>query len=511
MSKPTVVTDTDPQATAHEETIIPVKLGLARVKPVTAARQRDSRHSRLLVGTALVVSLLLALAVIFVLPLWVAEQQPEEPVLALPVEVLPEEPEGPVLTAAELATLRDQAEKLLAELLTQQARLDGLAAAEWGGDAWEEYQQSSRAGDDAYLADAFQDAVPAYANALQIGEQLLGRSAEIITAALSAGNAALDAGNARLALEQFQLVIGIEAGNVPAQAGLERAERLPEVLVLVQQGTELERQGDLEEAARAFRAALGLDPSWAPARSALTAVTARIDNRRFETRMSQGLTALAEEEFAAALELFGEALILRPGSAEALDGQIQAQQGQKLEQIALVEARALAFERRELWERAIQLYRDLLVTDATLVFAQAGLERSVLRADLEAKLVNLIGNPTLLFDDRVLADAGGLVADARSVEDPGPRLEEQIADLNRLVVLASTLVTVELHSDELTNVTLYRVGELGTFAVTQVQIRPGNYTAVGSRHGYRDVRTTFTVLPGRELAPVEVRCVEPIG
>ena len=107
MSKPTVVTDTDPQATAHEETIIPVKLGLARVKPVTAARQKDSRRSRLLVGTALVVSLLLALAVIFVLPLWVAEQQPEEPVLALPVEVLPEEPEGPVLTAAELATLRE--------------------------------------------------------------------------------------------------------------------------------------------------------------------------------------------------------------------------------------------------------------------------------------------------------------------------------------------------------------------------------------------------------------------
>ena len=164
-----------------------------------------------------------------------------------------------------------------------------------------------------------------------------------------------------------------------------------------------------------------------------------------------------------------------------------------------------------MWEQAIDLYRDLLATDASLAFAQAGLERSMLRADLDVKLVNLIGRPTLLFDDRVLADAGALLSDARTVEDAGPRLDKQIADLDRLVVLASTKLTVEIHSDELTNVTLFRVGPLGSFAVTAVEIRPGNYTVVGSRNGYRDVRVTFTVLPGRELAPVEVRCVEPIG
>ncbi len=504
------MTDKGPQATAHEETIIPVKPGLARVKPAAATRQSASRRPRLLVGSALVVSLLLALAVIFVLPAWVADQQPETPV-AVPVEVLPEEPLGPVLTPEELAEQRERAEELLAELLTQQARLEGLAVAAWGDSAWEEYQQLSDAGDDAYLANAFQDAVPAYARALDIGEQLLGRSAEIIAAALSAGNAALDAGHAGVAREQFELVLGIEVDNARAQAGLERAENLPDVLVLVQQGTELEREGELREAAEAFREALGLDPLWAPARSALAAVNTRIANQRFETLMSQGLSALAQEDFTDAYELFGEARVLRPNSAEAIDGQTQAEQGQKLDQIALVEARALAFERRELWEQAIDLYRDLLATDASLAFAQAGLERSMLRADLDVKLVNLIGRPTLLFDDRVLADAGALLSDARTVEDAGPRLDKQIADLDRLVVLASTKLTVEIHSDELTNVTLFRVGPLGSFAVTAVEIRPGNYTVVGSRNGYRDVRVTFTVLPGRELAPVEVRCVEPIG
>ena len=504
--------ETDPQATAHEETIVPVKPDVARVKPAAAARKTDSPRRRpRLVGAGLVLSMLLALAVIFVLPVWVADRQPEEPVAVESAEVLVEEPQEPVLTADELAAFREQAEALLGELLTQKGKLDGLAVAAWGEDAWEQYQQRSDSGDDAYIANAFQDAVPAYADALEIGEQLLGRSAEIIAAALSAGNVALEAGNAQLALEQFQLVLRMEADNAPAQAGLGRAERLPEVLVLMRQGAEFERQGDLDDAAQAFREALELDPLWAGARSALVAVTARIENLRFETLMSQGMAALAEEEFADAYALFSEARILRPDSAEAFDGRTQAEQGRKLEQIALVEARALAFERRELWEQAIQLYRDLLATDATLAFAQAGLERSVLRADLGAKLANLIDNPTLLFGDRVLADAGALLADAQSVKDPGPLLAEQIAALDGLVVLASTPVTVQIHSDELTSVTLFRVGLLGTLAVTEVELRPGNYTVVGSRNGYRDVRVSFTVLPGRQLAPVEVRCVEPIG
>ena len=34
---------------------------------------------------------------------------------------------------------------------------------------------------------------------------------------------------------------------------------------------------------------------------------------------------------------------------------------------------------------------------------------------------------------------------------------------------------------------------------TSVELRPGTYTAIGSRDGYRDVRQTFTVRPGREL------------
>ena len=132
------------------------------------------------------------------------------------------------------------------------------------------------------------------------------------------------------------------------------------------------------------------------------------------------------------------------------------------------------------------------------------------RAGLDAKLTNLIDNPTLLFGDDVLADARALVQTASAEQQKGPRLTAQIEQLGQLVELAAQPLPVRIESDQLTSVTLYRVGALGVFTAKDIELRPGTYTVIGSRDGYRDVRQTFTVRPGRNLAPISVVCVEPI-
>ena len=494
----------------HEETIVPVEPGFTGTGP--AVRRREERRARTgLIRVLALGALAAAAAVVFLLlPRWVAERQAEVPVPELAPPPAPVEEEAPVYTAEELEALREEADGLLARLLNQQAQLDRRSAPEWGGNAYDAYRELSRTGEDAYLAEAFFDAVPAFRQALEAGEALLERSVERIGAALDAAGEALAAGNSTIAAEQFALVLRIEADNASAQAGLLRAQRLPEVLALMREGEELERSGRLEEAVRAYRSAAAMDGLWAPARSALDSLESRIRAMRFDTLMSNGLNALAAEAYDEAYGLFSQALTLRPDSQDALDGRIQAEQSRKLEQIALVEARALAFERRELWEAAASQYRDVLQTDATLAFAQQGLARAQSRVDLELKLTNLIDHPDLLFDDGILRDAQQLAASARAISPEGPRLREQLEELDRLLRLASTPLPVQLQSDGQTEVTLYRVGSLGQFLVKELELRPGAYTAVGSRRGYRDVRRTFTIIPGRELAPVRVECVEPI-
>ena len=503
--------ETESQNTQHDETIVPVEPGFARAG--TGVRRQAARRRGVTLPVRLIALgvLVAAAAVVFVLlPRWADEQGAQAPVVEEAPPPAPPEEAGPVYTAAELEAFRVEADGLLARLLNQQAQLERRSAAEWGGDSYETYEELARQGDDAYLADAFFNAAADYRDALETGEALLQRSLELVEAALAAAAAALAAGNATVAAEQFSLILRIEADNESARAGLLRAQQLPEVLALMQQGEALERSGNLDEAVRVYRDAVALDGLWAPARSALSALEAQLGTRQFEALMSAGLGAMAAEEYDDAHELFSRALALRPDSRDALDARTQAEQSGKLEQIALVQARAIAFELRERWEDAARLYGDALQTDDTLAFAQEGLKRAQYHVDLDLKLSNLIENPDLLFDDGVLRDAQRLAAEVRALSAVGPRLGEQLEMLDGLLRLASTPLPVQLQSDEQTEVTLYRVGNLGQFLVKELELRPGVYTVVGSRRGFRDVRTTFTVIPGQERAPVRVECVEPI-
>ncbi len=395
-------------------------------------------------------------------------------------------------------------------MLTQQEDIESLSVEIWGGELWDEYQELSRGGDDAYLDDDYEAAALAYAEALTTGESLIAEAGRIVTEAMADGQAALDAADWRTALTEFNVVLSIEPEHAAAAYGKERAENLPAVLDLMSEAAQYEDSGELPAAIEAYRAALAIDRDWRPARTALTEAEGNLEQYEFDQVLSSGFAALGEGDYRDAIEYFDTALEMRSDSSLARDGLFQAEEGLRLGQIALAEIRALAFERRELWPEAIEQYRGALATDATLQYAIDGLARSQARQDLDVKLLNIIENPRLLFDDQVLTEARALLTEANQVPEPGARIREQAADLGRLIDLASTPLRVELHSDAQTEVTVFRVGTLGTFTATEIEVRPGEYTAVGSRNGYRDVRMRFTVLPGRELEPIRIVCVDPI-
>ena len=503
----------DSNRAQHEETVVPIKPGLraasaeaaAPVAPAPEVRSRTPFWQYLLGGVLIAV----AVFAFALFPRLVERSNARKSTVAAAAAPSTAPALAP-LSAEEAAALKSKGEALLSQLIAQQNQLQALHVESWGGEQYARYKELSNGGDDAVLANDYAQSVQKYTDAMSAGGELLSRSADIVKRAFAAGQEAFAAGNAELAITQYDIVLGVEPDNETAKAARARAERLPDVLALVARGNAERDAGDAQKAMATYREALAIDPRWEPASRALAAVTAGVRDADFETAMSQGSNALAAERYAEAQHLFRAALALRPQAREAQDGLTQAEEGVKLSKIALTEARALAFERRELWDQAMAQYKGALADDPTLVFAKTGLDRATARSGLDAKLRNLIDNPTLLFGDTVLADARRLVTDARAVPEPGPVLSDQIDKLERLITLAATPIAVQLQSDQHTEVTLYRVGPIGSFASKEVQLRPGTYTAIGSRNGFRDVRQTFTVLPGRTLPPISVICSEPI-
>ncbi len=119
-------------------------------------------------------------------------------------------------------------------------------------------------------------------------------------------------------------------------------------------------------------------------------------------------------------------------------------------------------------------------------------------------------DPLKLSTASVFRTAQATLNDALGIANPGDKLRAQIAKLENLLDLALLPVKVVFQSDNLTNVTLFRVAEMGRFEQRSLKLKPGRYIAGGTRAGFRDVRIEFTVTGKQVVEPVVVRCVEPI-
>lgn len=232
----------------------------------------------------------------------------------------------------------------------------------------------------------------------------------------------------------------------------------------------------------------------------------------FTRAMSEGMAALNGQDFEKARVAFERARSLRPESREAVDAFTQADERIRLAAIAEHRERALALEDAEAWRKAEAEYDEALGIDATLLFAREGQARARERAELAEALAFHIAHPERLSDAAVLEEATRVLRKGESLTAPeaGPRHIEQLGKLESLIEAYSRTVVAEIRSDGLTEITVYRVGRLGSFDTRSLELRPGRYTVIGSRDGYRDVRRDLVIAPGETPEPLVVRCEEPI-
>ena len=250
-------------------------------------------------------------------------------------------------------------------------------------------------------------------------------------------------------------------------------------------------------------------PAAAPPSGTAKAGTPPVDEA-FARAMSEGLAALDRQDFATAREAFQRAAVIQPGSEQSADGLARAEAGARLTAIQTLRQEAVALEAREDWHAARQRYKAILELDASVELAQNGMARSRRRAELDDRLESHLRQPERLSSDDVLQEASAILEQASVVETPGPRLKRQTEQLARLAEMFATPVTATLESDRLTEVMVYKVGRLGTFERRDLDLRPGTYTVVGSRRGYRDVRRKLVIEPGVPPQPLAIRCEERI-
>ena len=478
--------------------------------------QVSSNKPKIWVWMGLSGLVLVALLVIFVLPTVVSKYElPLERRVDV-AEILSNQALVNPVTAispfaeAQQSLLRKEAQDVLAELLGRQSELDALDVQKWAEVAYAEALEQASIGDEYYRTQAFALARDSYALGRAGLDQLFDSVATVLSQTLIDAQQALEESDAIVARDKFALALLFEADNEIAQIGLQRAQSLDEVGAFIADANELFEDGELDQARDLYRQVLNLDSYNQFAREKIREVSALIIGNEFSRIMSSGYTLLEGGDPEHAIATFQRAAALGVKQEQALAAITQTENEIASAEINRLRELIVASEGEEQWQSAVGDYDRVLAIDVNLLFAIDGRDYAEKRARLDSLLIDAIDNPERFSEDAVFQQTLDVYYTGRAIEEVGPRLSGQLDELQIFLENSQVPIDVQLISDALTDVTLLRIGNLGTFKQTSVSLKPGHYVAVGKRIGYREVRAEFTVGFGQTPNSVLVKCEERI-
>jgi tetratricopeptide (TPR) repeat protein len=426
-------------------------------------------------------------------------------------------------TQSRQAEARSESQAILSNLLASKKSLEQKDVLEWAPERYQNALDLARQGDELYAQSDFADAVQAYQRAVDQMDSLYDLLPAIINARLGEGDVAIKQGKSELAKQRFVQVLGIDGGNLRATEGLGRAEKLDQVLQLLSQAADKEKEftesANLEtlvSAKNGLQQALAIDQKYQPIAQAINRIDTAIVEKRFQMAMSDAYQALFNNRYSNASKAFSNALKIKPGDPTATSALQQSLASNKNASLTSLLRDAKTLEDQEQWGIAQSNYQTVLQRDINQVSAKIGSIRSRARAQLNSQIEKVLSDTLSFSQTQQKAEAAKLLADARAIKQKGPRLAQQIALLESALTDSDASIKVSLRSDSLTHVSLQKVGskalKLGQFSLRKMALKPGRYIAIGVRLGFQDVRKEIELYPaGDSIKSITVQCDQAIS
>lgn len=496
--------------------IAPAAVELTRDEPMPPEEVTKDRLQPLLWG-AVLAALLVALGLVLFLPDFEADVVVDESSGHIEAGAAegragaartPNETLSP-FDQAQLQKERKAAQDILEELVEQQYLLEDMSVDRWGQEDLEAALAVAKDGDDIFLTRDYEGAANRYREARSRLDELVDRGRRLFQDSLNRGFEALDDGNVTAARTAFEMASAIDADSQDVSRGMERTAKLNQVLALLGEAEALSDEERFDEALKRYEQVLEIDPDTSGIEQAIADTRAAIRDQTFRRYMTQGYAALSGGEYTRARSAFERARRI-DDSREARDALAEVELQITLSAITKHRQTAERAVAEERWDDAVEAFEAALEVDGTLRFAVEGLRFARTRAQLDTNLKAILDDPGRLSDDGAYAGAAQLFRQGVAVEDGGARLTKQLDELESLLELYQQPVAVSLQSDNATDVTVLKVARLGRFSTHELKLRPGYYTIVGARNGYRDVRRQVEVLAGQPTPPITIRCDEKI-
>jgi len=403
---------------------------------------------------------------------------------------------------------KQQAQERLKQFFELQNSFEAENIDIWGADKYEYILEKIIEGDAHLVSEMYLQAEQAYRQARDNLNSLLLQKETIFKEALREGAYQISNKNNVLAQKAYAIALALAPQDKVARQGAQRAENLERVLNLFTLGEKHEENGLLELALKAFQESHDLDEHFKPAASAIHRISEKLMQLKVTESLSLFYASFHNNNLDQAETALQQAAGIQPNDPDVIKATEEFNRAKRKQTVVKLRTKAENEIASEEWAKALDTYTRVLKHAPQADFALEGQKAVRENLNLSNRLDYFLNNKQRLQNQDILKNAETTLQYAASRSSTGPVMAAKISALETTVIQEKTPVKLTLTSDNLTNVTIYHVGRMGIFLQKDLMLRPGQYTIVGQRNGYRDVRHTVTISHDNPTVTFFIACKE---
>lgn len=359
-----------------------------------------------------------------------------------------------------------------------------------------------------------------YQQATELLSKTLQEKQQRLKGLMKKGEQAFEKNDLLQAKKSFESARLIDPENNEIKNALERLNQRNEVNHLYEQALADKKNNDQVKAISYLEKALELEPDNKKIKSEWNTLKQEEKNSKFNEKISTVLEAIEDNDLNRASEELKKAKRINGSDPVIMELEKRLLEKNRIHVISQLQKKARQQESREQWMGALTSYKKILNYDADENNAKTSHKRVEMYINLNTLLDTIIVKPQRLQNDKIFEQAKKTLVLIKNEIiqknnllyplEKTPKLSKNILLADKIIKQASMVIPINIISDNKTDIVIYKVGKFGKLINKTILLRTGEYTIVGSRSGYRDIRKKININANKKTQSINVQCQEKI-
>jgi hypothetical protein len=344
----------------------------------------------------------------------------------------------------------------------------------------------------------------------QLAQVMITDSQQQFDDAFSDAQAAYDADNYNDAKFYIANALMLNNESLEAAALLSNIDKLPDVLPLLEKANTARVENNYEKELSLIKELIKLVPERKSAVERKQLLTDIINKKNFKSNIAQSYQAIEQGNATKAKQRFLTAKKIFPDRQEIADIKIALQELDRKQRLEKYQQAAQTAIASDDWVTAKQQLELVLREQADDKLIQKSLARAITIITLKSEFDQYIDNPYRLSSEQLTSKVKDRIAKANTYVGISPSLNKKTDALSRLVESMNKKVSIEVISDNQTNIIVRGVGVVGVTQSKTIQLTPGRYKFEGKREGFKSKLIDVLIPYDKTTYRLEIVCDEPI-